>query len=260
MLALLSGVPGRSFGQAPPSLERRPTATRAELEASLAEAEKVLASPVYGAEIKAQKRAETQMIRDRLTNGDFQTGDQLYVELAVPVNPNGPPVKGNYTVGPGQVLQLPDLPEIPLHGVLRSEVKGYLTEFLGRLFKDQTVTVSPTIRLLITGGVRNPGFYQVPADTPLPDVIMGAAGGMGQGAKIEESVIRRGDTELWPKKDVAEAITQGVTLDQLNVRSGDELAVGQQKQTNWLTTLRTFAIIPGLIISLAALGRLLGII
>jgi protein involved in polysaccharide export with SLBB domain len=154
---------------------------------------------------------------------------------------------------------MPDLPEIPLRGVLRSEIKDYLTEYLRRLFKDQTVQVIPTIRLTILGGVGNPGFYQLPADTPLPDAIM-KAGGPGQATKLEESVIRRGQEELWGEEEVAKAITAGLTLDQLNLRAGDELVVGQETQRNWTQTLRTYALIPGLILSLAALGKLFGII
>lgn len=240
-------------------MDRRPQATRAELEARLTELEGIIASQALSEPVKQEARNESDMIRARLRDGDFQVGDQLQVTLSVAVTPGGAPINNVFSVGPDQMLQLPDLPPIPLHGVLRSEVKDYMTEFLSRLFKDQTVIVVPTIRLTVSGGVKSPGFYQMPADTPLPDAIE-KAGGFGQGTELQKTVVKRGDEELWGEEEMFKAIQEAVTLDQLNLRSGDELIVGQKEQTNWFTTLRTYALIPGLILSLAALGRLFGVI
>ncbi len=251
-------IPNRSSAQVAPTLDRRPQATRAELQARLVEIDQILAG-IYSEGIKQQVRSEAVMIQGRLRDGDFQVGDQLEVHLSIPITPGGAAVSNTFSVGPDQILQLPDLPPIPLHGVLRSEVKDYLTEFLSHYFKDQTVAVVPTIRLTILGGVKQPGFYQVPADITLPDAI-DKAGGFGGTSDLSKTVIRRGDEELWGPEEMAPAITAAVTLDQLNLRSGDELVVGEQSKTDWFQTLRTYAIIPGLILSLVALGRLFGII
>jgi protein involved in polysaccharide export with SLBB domain len=260
LLSLLLLPAGSAAGQAPPTLDRRPQATRAQLDSTLAEIDKIIASPAYSDELKRQKQMEAAVIRERLLEGDFQVGDQLNISLSVPIQPNGQPLNNVvFTVGPNQMLQLPDIPEIPLRGVLRSEIKDYLTERLQRLFKDQTVQVVPTIRLTILGGIPQPGFYQLPADMPLPDAIM-KAGGPTQNSELEHTVIKRGQEELWGEEEVAAAITAGTTLDQLNLRAGDELVVGQKSNTNWFQTIRTYALIPGLILSLAALGRLFGII
>ena len=256
-LLLLTGT---AAAQTPPSVEQRPQATRAQLDSTLVEIDKIIASPAYSADLKRQKQMEAAMIRERLREGDFQVGDQLSISLSVPIQPAGQPMNNQvFTVGPNQMLQINDIPEIPLRGVLRSEVKDYLTEQLRRLFKDQTVQVVPTIRLTILGGVPQPGFYQLPADMPLPDVIM-KVGGPTQTTKLEESYIKRGTEVLWGEEEVAAAITAGTTLDQLNLRAGDELIIGMEKKSDMLTTLRTYALIPGLILSLAALGRLFGII
>ncbi len=257
LIALLA-LPTRLQGQVAPTMDRRPQATRAELEARLVEIDKIQQG-IYSEGIKQQSRVEATMIRDRLRDGDFQVGDQLEVHLSVAVAPGGQPINGAFAVGPDQMLQLPDLPPIPLHGVLRAEVKDYMTEFMSRLFKDQTVQVNPTIRLTIMGGVKNPGFYQVPADLTLPDAIE-KAGGFGGGTDLSKTVIKRSNEELWGEEEMSRAITAAVTLDQLNLRSGDELVVGQKATTDWFHTLRTYAIIPGLILSLAALGRLFHII
>jgi hypothetical protein len=262
-IVLLSGliaIAGSAKGQTPPTIDQRPQATRAQLDSTLVEIDKILASNAYGAEIKRQKQMEAAVIRERLREGDFQVGDQLSISLSVPIQPGGQPLNNQvFTVGPNQTLLMNEIPEIPLHGILRSEIQAYLTENLRRLFKDQTVLVVPTIRLTILGGVPQPGFYQLPSDMPLPDVIM-KVGGPGPTTKLEESVIKRGDEVLWDEEDVSAAITAGTTLDQLNLRAGDELIIGMEKKSDLFTTLRTYALIPGLILSLAALGRLFGII
>jgi hypothetical protein len=260
LLVVAIVIAGTAAGQAPPTMVQRPQATRAQLDSTLVEIDKILASDAYGAEIKRQKQMEAATIRERLREGDFQVGDQLAISLSVPIQPGGQPLNNQiFTVAPNQMLVMNEIPEIPLHGILRSEIKDYLTENLRRLFKDQTVQVVPTIRLTILGGVPQPGFYQLPADTPLPDVIM-KVGGPTQTTKLEESVIRRGTEVLWDEEDVSAAITAGTTLDQLNLRAGDELVIGMEKKSDLFTTLRTYALIPGLILSLAALGRLFGII
>ena len=256
-ILILNAVSG--WAQVTPTMDRRPQATRAELESTLAEIERIAASPAYSDEIKRQKQLEASMIRQRLVEGDILVGDQLQITLSIPTTPGAAPINGPFTVGPNQMLQLPDIPPIPMRGVLRSEVKTYLTEYLARLFRDQTVQVVSTIRLTIVGGVGKPGFYQLPAETPLPDAIM-AAGGPGDEKALSETIIRRSNEEILGEDEVAAAIRDGLTLDQLNLRAGDELVVGQETNRNWFQTMRTFMLIPGLILSFVGLLRLAGII
>ncbi len=236
---------------------RRPEATRAELQARLDDIEKVLASPAYSGDLKDQKRQEAALVRDRLENGDFRVGDQIQLALAVPVDPNSQPINGLFTVGQGQMLELPGLDPIPLHGVLRSELESYLTNYLSRFFKEQTVQAHGTIRLLVTGGVGKPGFYQLPPETTLPDAINQA--GMGQQTKLADTEIKRADKVIWTREQVSAAVHDAATLDQLNLRAGDELVVGEQGTKDWWHTLRTIAIVPGLILSVVALAKLAGL-
>lgn len=237
---------------------RRAMATRAELEASVAEAQQIVNSRAYSDELRSQKQQELALIEDRLKFGDFRVGDQMQIITSVPTGPNQPPLNGLYTIGVGQMLELPGLPAISMAGVLRSEAEAHLSEQFARYFKVQTVQVTPLVRLSLMGGVSNAGFYQVPADLPLPDVIM-LAGGPVSNVDYERSEIRRGEEVIWEGEEVALAIQQAATPDQLNLRAGDEFEVGVDPPRNWLQTLRTFAIIPGLILSFYGLGRLAGI-
>jgi protein involved in polysaccharide export with SLBB domain len=230
----------------------RTGATRAELEANLAEIERALASGgVYSPSVVDAKRAEATMIRERLEDGDFQAGDQLDLTVT-----GEAPLSGKFTVGTGRVLQLPGLPEIPLKGVLRSEGTAYVKEQIGRFVRDPDVRLATTIRLSMFGAIGKPGFYQLPADMILSDALMAAGGPSGN---VHETVIKRGTDEIWGVDAVQEAITAGRTLDELNLRAGDEINVPPGKTSNWFTTLRTIAIIPGLILSTYGIAKLLGI-
>jgi hypothetical protein len=254
---LLLTLAGPSSAQEPIS-GRRAMATRAELQASLEEAQRIVSSRAYSDDLRNQKKQEMALLEDRLQDGDFRNGDQIQVIMSVPVTPGGTPINGIYTISPGQGLQLPGLPEISIRGVIRSEAQQYLEEQMTRLFRDQTIQVTPLIRLSMMGGIGNPGFYQVPADLPLPEVIM-QAGGPSGAVDYDKSKIRRGGEEIWEGKEISRAIEAAKTPDQLNLRPGDEFEVGETPPKNWLQTLRTFAIIPGLILSFVALGRLAGI-
>ena len=258
LFLVLGPVPGTA--QVPAPMDRRPQATRAELESTLVEIAKITGpGSVYSDEIKRQKQLEAALIRQRLQEGDIQVGDQLQITLSVPTSPSAAPVNGPFTIGPNQMLTLPEIPPIPMRGVLRSEVKDYLTEYLSRLFRDQTVQVVSTIRLTIVGGIGKPGFYQLPAEMPLPDAIMQAGGPRDEKA-LQETVIRRSNEEILGEDEVAAAIRDGLTLDQLNLRAGDELVVGEDSKRNWQQTLRTYMLIPGIILSLAGVLRLVGVI
>lgn len=232
---------------------RRPIATRAQLQQSLEEAENIANSPAYSAGFRDEKRAEAALIRERLLEGDFYIGDQLFITMT---SDSG--MSGQRTIGPGRVLTLGSLPDIPMRGVLRSEVEQYLTEQVGRYIKDPQVKVRPLIRLTFMGGIRQPGFYQMDADLMISDALM-QAGGIGNNTDLKRSKILRGDEELMDGETFAKAVTDGVSLDQLNLRAGDVIEVGSLDTKDWFTTLRTFAVIPALIISTYGVGKLFGI-
>ena len=232
---------------------RRPVATRAELQQTLEEAEALANSDAYSASFRDDKRQEAALIRERLLEGDFYIGDQVQVTV---VGDSGS--SGTRVVGPGRVLTLPGLPDIPVRGVLRSEIEAYLIEQVGRYVRDPQIKVRPLIRLTFMGAVGKPGFYQMDADKMLSDALMDA-GGIGNGTELKDSKVTRGDETIIDGDAFAKAVTDGVNLDQLNLRAGDVIDVGQKSKKDWFMTLRTFAVIPALILSSYGLGKLFGI-
>lgn len=215
--------------QTPPVAEarldtRRAQASRLELEASLAAIDTILASPGYSSRIREAKRREADLIRDRLTEGDLQVGDQLALTVQ-----NEPTYTGTFVIQAGRVLALPGLPGIPVRGVLRSEAEDYITKQLGTYIRDPAVRVVPSIRLAVLGAVGKQGFYQVPADLLISDAIM-AAGGPSGSADPNRSKVTRQATEILTEADVTDAIVRGATLDQLNLRAGDQIMVDEKLQ------------------------------
>jgi hypothetical protein len=232
---------------------RRPVATRAELQQTLEEAEALANSDAYSAAFRDDKRQEAALIRERLLEGDFYTGDQVLVSI---LGDSGS--SGTRIVGPGRVLTLPGLPDIPVRGVLRSEIEPYLIEQVGRYVREPQIKVRPLIRLTFLGAIGKPGFYQMDADKMLSDALM-EAGGIGNATELKDSKVKRGEEIIIDGEAFAKAVTDGVNLDELNLRAGDVIEVGQKNKKDWFMTLRTFAVIPALILSSYGLGKLFGI-
>jgi hypothetical protein len=232
---------------------RRPIATRAQLQQTLEETEALSTSDAYSPAFREEKRQEAALLRERLLEGDFYVGDQIAISM---VGDSG--INGVKLVGPGRMLSLPGLPDIPVRGVLRSEIEAYLTEQIGRFVRDPQIKARANIRLTFMGGIGKPGFYQMDADVILSDALM-QAGGIGNQTVLKDSKITRGSDVIMDGAAFAKAVTDGVNLDQLNLRAGDVIEVGEKNKTDLFTTLRTVAIIPALIVSTYGLGKLFGI-
>jgi len=233
---------------------RRPVATRPQLQQALADAEAIANSPAYSESFRGGKLADAANIRERLIEGDFYVGDQIDIR----VDGDTASLGGLQQVRPGRVLSLQGLPDIPLRGVLRSELEQYLTEQLGRFLRSPQVTAQPLIRLTIMGGVATPGFHQLNADMLLSDALM-AAGGISNSTDLARSRILRGEQEILSGEEFARGVTEGVSLDQLNLRAGDVIDVGVVSTTSWFTVTRTILAIPAIIISIYGLGTLFNV-
>lgn len=204
-----------------------PELTREELETLQERYRMVMSSSAYSGGLKRQAEVELARVTERLEQGDFRSGDRISMriegETALP---------DTLFVEPGQTVTLPIMGSISLKGVLRSELEEHMTREIGRFIHDPVVRARSLIRLSIQGNVVRPGFYVLPANLLLGDVIM-AAGGPMANADLEELEIRRG-TEVFLEGSVLQAATvEGRSLDQLNVRAGDALVVPPQKTTSW---------------------------
>lgn len=214
--------------------------TRAELEALLASYGQATGGHNSSPEARTLANGEIELIRARLSNGDFQPGDQVTLSVQGHEQLTGTfPV---VTISTGVALRLPQIGDIPLRGVLRSEVEAHLRTEIARYIRDPVVHAEATIRLSILQGVERPGFYAVGAEDLLTDVLM-VAGGPNPHAKLDKIRIERGKERIWTGDALQQAIIQGRTLDQLSLRAGDKVIIPVQGERRWQTVLQSAAVV-----------------
>jgi len=207
-------------------------ATRTQLESIATDAEHAANSGTLSGAARSAKEATAFVLRQRLRDGDFQPGDRIAITLDGAVKLNDTVV-----VRSGRTIVLPDIPEISLAGVLRSELQGHLTTELRRYIRDPQVQTRPLIRVAVSGAVGRPGFYSIPADGLLSDLIT-LAGSPSPRVEFSRSSIRRGSEVLWNGESVQTALSDGLTIDALLLQSGDEVVVGEARQLNWMAVLQ----------------------
>jgi protein involved in polysaccharide export with SLBB domain len=182
---------------------------------------------------ESQKRtADAWLLRSRLERGDFQEGDRLIVML----EGVAPPTMDTLQVRSGRVLQFPMMGELSLNGVLRSELTDKVRQHLARYLTTPVVRTIPLLPVAVFGSVLAPGYYDAPADIVLRDVLM-RAGGPNAEADVSKTIIRRGDEIIWRVQDVRVALADGMSLDALHLRAGDEIFVPRRKAFNMSTLI-----------------------
>ncbi|MFN2567935.1 MAG: polysaccharide biosynthesis/export family protein [Gemmatimonadaceae bacterium] len=229
----------------------RAGATRSELEQLAAQAEAAAAGD-SAAPAREQRRRDAAAIRDRLREGDFRPGD--HIVLTVPADSA---LTDTFVVragGPaGPVLRLPNVPELPLRGVLRSELQERLGAHVGRFLKDSVMRATVLVPIGVLGELARPGYYRLPIDLPISDVVM-AAGGPTPSADMTRITVRRGSRVLLSRDVVRDGITKGLTLDELGLAPGDEVLVAGRRERKWETFARNAGVVSSLVLSLVAIG------
>lgn len=223
VLLLAAGAPLRAQVQA--ALDpNRARITRQHLEGQLAQYEQILSSGSHSRQYKERIRAEAELIRTRLREGDIQVGDQvaLYVE-------GNQALTDTFTVSLGHVLFLPTIGDIQVGGLLRSELEGRLSQQLARYIINPVVRVQPLIRVAVAGEVGSPGFYTVPAETLVSDMLM-KAGGPTPNANLRKLWVERRGNRVWEGEIMQAAIAEGRTLDQMSLHPGDQIYVPKAPQ------------------------------
>jgi hypothetical protein len=227
---------------------QRTQATRAELEAAATAAER-LARASGDSKIRERKAEEATSIRERLREGDFQPGHRIYLQVS-----SDSALSDTFTVRSDRKLLLPNLPEISLDGVLDSELQSFMTEQVSKYVRNPTVRATALLRIAVMGAVKQPGYYSMPTDMGMSDVVM-MAGGPSPTAQLPSSVVRRGSKTVLGKDAVSEALRRDLTLSDLGVRPGDELFIPDKTQTGWGKILGSAGAISGALISVIWLAR-----
>jgi protein involved in polysaccharide export with SLBB domain len=225
-------------------------ATRAELEAQVSELEATSSSSAYSGNLRSRARREAELIRKRLDEGDIRVGDRIMLRV------EGHAFPESVSVVSARMVILPQVGEVPLTGVLRSELQEHMTTAIARFIRNPVVEARSLIRLQIRGAVRNPGFFTVPSDLLIEDAIM-AAGGPDGRARTDRLRIERGGQVIWDGERLQGAMLNGRTLDQLSIQAGDDIVI-PERRSGAINSLREGAMIIGSLVTLVALAERLG--
>ena len=158
-------------------------------------------------------------IRRRLTEGDFRVGDLIVLRIEGQLT-----VNDTMTVLDGLRVSVPQFRQVALAGVLRSELELRLRTELTDVVRNATVTARPLMRLAVLGSVTRPGYLSVPSETTVDGLLM-LAGGPLPTAAVNEMNLTRADTVLLKASTTRSAVTQGLTIGQLELTDGDALLV-----------------------------------
>ena len=82
-----------------------------------------------------------------------------------------------------------------------------------------------------------------------------AAGGLTPDAKVPDLRIERSGDRLWEGDALRQAITDGRTLDEMNLRAGDQVIVPSQSRTSSYELVRTAGILLGIPLTIYSLTK-----
>jgi protein involved in polysaccharide export with SLBB domain len=240
----------------PPGLR----ATRPALELLVQRLEAVERTPDSSQATRDWARSQAAAVRARLAVGDFQAGDRILISVdeggggGADARSIEQQLSDTFTVGTDRDVTLPAIGLVSLSGVLRSELAAHLTREIGRIINEPVVHARSLIRVSVVGAVARPGFYAVPVDAVLSDALM-IAGGPVPEAKLRDLRIERFGKPLWRGPMLQLAMADGRTLDEMNLRAGDQFVVPGGKRSDTYATVRTVSLLLSIPITIYTLTR-----
>ncbi len=245
-----AAVLGACFGggrveTAAPSESTSQRATRTSLTARLETIDRELASGAARGKNGTALSAEAATIRVRLKDGDFRPGDRFLVNISQ----SGVTRSDTASIRDSLMVTLVGLPDVSLQGTLRSELNEKLSEHVARFLKNAIVRTVVFTRISIMGAVGAPGFFVVAPDRPISELIM-VAGGTTLDAKLNDMQVYRGRAVLMDKKETRLAFNEGKTLEQLDIRSGDEFRIPIKRRITFQSVIQILFIVSSLFFAL----------
>lgn len=160
-----------------------------------------------------------------------------------------------FTVIPGPALRLPVIGDISLTGVARPDLERFLVGRLGPFFKHPVIHACSLVSLGVLGEVERPGYYVVPGDALLTDVLM-VAGGPTRDAKFADLRIERDRTPLWHGDRLQQALAARRTVADLSLQTGDRMVVPRTERHDPESLWRIIGIVVTLPVAIYGLTKL----
>jgi protein involved in polysaccharide export with SLBB domain len=140
-----------------------------------------------------------------------------------------------YIIDGDGFLQLGVFGEILVEGLTVREVTELLREKFRKYAKDLTIIITPMIRLVLKGEFGQAGMYRFSPNTSFWDVVA-EAGGMSNSLVAENMyIMREGDIVY---ADFIESLSTGVSLDELGLKSGDEIIAPRINRISFSAIMR----------------------
>ncbi|HWH03467.1 MAG TPA: polysaccharide biosynthesis/export family protein [Gemmatimonadales bacterium] len=249
-LVLLAGR--GAFAQGPADWDPdRVQATRDGLEHLKSKLLLAAQSPAYSNRLRSEAAAQAANIDRRLALGDFRPGDRIFISVA-----GEEQLKGDtFTVSPNRDVTLPIVGDMPLTGVLRSDLEPYTKKYISTYLRNPVVRSQALIPVSVFGKVVRPGFFTAPTGLPLTQVLTLYANGPAPDANLAGITISRDGKVIWGSQALVKAMSDGKTLDQLGIRAGDRIDV-PGGATNAFSVVQTLSYALGIPLSLFAVIRL----
>ena len=219
-------------------------ASRTQLDSAASAASLAADAPATPLAKRDSLRRVAEDMRSRLREGDFQPNDRIVV-----VTRGDSTRFDTLTVQSDRSITLAQLPPIALEGVLRSELENRLCDQLHRYVKRELVRVTPLVSVGVLGEVVHPGYYRVPLQITLSDLLM-VAGGPSSQADMSHVHVQRGRETLVGERGTRDAMVRGLPLDQLGIDAGDEVVLKPMRQRNWLLITQIAGLATGAILTL----------
>ena len=135
---------------------------------------------------------------------------------------------GQFQVDERGVLQYPLLGELETRDLTVAELRDRVRKGLEAVFNSPFVTVTPLFRMAVLGEVVRPGLYTVDPTLSVLDVVA-MAGGPSRSGDLNKIRLLRSGSERRIRFE--EESVQGRTLQEIGVRSGDQILVDRRRFT-----------------------------
>ena len=225
--------------------------TRAQLTQLLARYRAAASSSAYSVAMRARALAVADSIHTRLQGGDMRIGDRLRLTVE-----GQQALTDTFAVSAGPALVLPTVGRVDLAGALRSELEARIAGRVDSVYRDAVVRVRPLTRIAVLGGVARAGFYALPSDALIADVI-GATGGVSPEAQLNKVYVERGRERLYPADSILVAMRTARTIGDLGLEDGDRLVVPVSAPGATFQTVQSLSYLFSLGLSLFTLARVL---
>jgi protein involved in polysaccharide export with SLBB domain len=155
----------------------------------------------------------------RADGDDFRPGDRILLRVE-----GEQQLTDTFTVHEGPALELPAIGRVSLAGVSHTELEPYLKQQLAKYLKSPVIRARALLRVGIIGELARPGYYNVPSDALVSDLLT-VAGGPTNNSKTDNAKIERAGATVVKSDSLRRAFASGLTVSQVGLHSGDNLFV-----------------------------------